>query len=74
VSRVARAAATWVEPGPWHASQATSISDQVVEKASVAASYPRRRFVEWHSAHMKFQFCCGPVQWSASPARIVPRG
>ena len=56
------AQATWLEPGPWQASHDTSISDHVVWNVSVLASKFLRRFVEWHSEHMKFQFCPDEVQ------------
>ena len=62
--------ATCREPGPWHASQLTSISDHVVLYVSVFGSKPFTRFVEWHSAHMPFQFWALRVQCSQSERGI----
>ena len=41
-----RAHATCAAPGPWQASQATLISENVVSKRLSFARYPLRRFVE----------------------------
>ena len=65
---------TWSDPGPWQASQATLSSAHVVLNASVAASKFLASCVEWHSAHMKFQFCPMPVQCSGSPALMFCPG
>ncbi len=62
--------ATCREPGPWHASQLTSSSDHVVRNVFVFGSNPFTRFVEWHSAHMPFQFWALRVQWSQSEEGI----
>ena len=70
----ARPHAMCAEPGPWHASHETSISEYVVRYVSVAASYAFARFVEWHSAHMKFQFWYGPVQWRMSSCATASFG
>ena len=58
--------ATCAAPGPWQASHDTSTSENVVWYVFAAASYPFTTFVEWHSAHMKFQFWYAPVQCSTS--------
>src|SRR2546427_7836722 len=62
------------EPAPWQASQETSISVQLVAKRSFSASYFFRTPVEWHSAHMWFQFCAGPVQCRTSWKSILSLG
>ncbi len=73
-SPVRLAQATWSDPGPWQASQATSSSAQVVSNVPAAASKFFFSCVEWHSAHMKFQFCPTPVQCSGSPALMFCPG
>ena len=69
------AQATWFEPGPWHASQDdVQLRPRRLERMPPSASKFLRRLVEWHSAHVKFQFWLPPVQCSGSPRLDVLSG
>ena len=62
---------TCLDPGPWQASQPTLISDQVVWYVSVWTLKFFLRLVEWHVAHIPFQFCAALVQYSQSFGSIA---